>query len=291
MIKPGAQPTLIEGASMRRSFGRTSATETDSLPPVARQKESPASTMDAKRRQNITAIASPSGNENQYTSARLNAVRNSSMNRRPGIPPQSARDRGKLTVILDIDETLIHSRLSSQQESYRQDEERKQSAGSCDEFKITLEDGETVWVNKRPGLDKFLNHMSENYETFVYTAGLEEYAKPLLDWLDPENRIFRQRLYRDSCLFMRGYYLKDLQKANRVMARTVLVDNNAFCFLPQLGNGIPISSFYDDPNDSALAVLTTFLDRIKEEKDVRPFLRKSFNLENLLKDHREQIVG
>jgi len=226
-----------------------------------------------------------------YTSARLNAVRNSTMSKNCIVPPQLPGDRGKLTVVLDVDETLIHSRLSSQQDHYRQAEERKEASSSCEEFKITLEDGETVWVNKRPGLDEFLRHMGENYETFVYTAGLEEYAKPLLDWLDPNGTIFRHRFYRDSCLFMRGYYVKDLQKFNRDLTRTVLVDNNAFCFLPQLSNGIPISSFYDDPNDTALSVLASFLKRLDEEKDVRPFLRKSFNLETLLKDHRDQIIG
>jgi len=226
-----------------------------------------------------------------YTSARLNAVRNSSMSKLPLISPQLDHDRGKMTVILDIDETLIHSRLSSHQEQFRQAEERKDSAGSCDEFILELDDGEVVRVNKRPGLDEFLESMAENYETCAYTAGLEEYARPLLDWLDPHKRIFRHRLYRDSCLFMRGYYLKDLQRLNRPMNRIVLVDNNPFCFLPQLSNGIPISSFYDDPNDTALSVLRTFLEKIKDHNDVRPFLRKSFNLESLLKDHREQIIG
>eukprot|EP00516_Mucochytrium_quahogii_P001818 CAMPEP_0203759114 /NCGR_PEP_ID=MMETSP0098-20131031/12048_1 /ASSEMBLY_ACC=CAM_ASM_000208 /TAXON_ID=96639 /ORGANISM=" , Strain NY0313808BC1" /LENGTH=282 /DNA_ID=CAMNT_0050651871 /DNA_START=214 /DNA_END=1062 /DNA_ORIENTATION=+ len=272
-----------------------------SLPPVNGHRGMASTANKEARAQNISNATKPRRRtqggigattvDKPYTSARLNAVRNSSLNKRPAIPPPLPGDRGKLTVILDVDETLIHSRLSSQQESYRQVEERKDSAASCDEFTITLEDGEMVRVNKRPGLDKFLRHMSENYETLAYTAGLEEYAKPLLDWLDPDGTVFRHRLYRDSCLFMRGYYLKDLQKVNRPLNRTVLVDNNAFCFLPQLGNGIPISSFYDDPNDSALSVLTTFLERLRDEKDVRPFLRKSFNLETLLKDHREQIVG
>eukprot|EP00511_Aplanochytrium_stocchinoi_P003337 CAMPEP_0204843176 /NCGR_PEP_ID=MMETSP1346-20131115/47823_1 /ASSEMBLY_ACC=CAM_ASM_000771 /TAXON_ID=215587 /ORGANISM="Aplanochytrium stocchinoi, Strain GSBS06" /LENGTH=196 /DNA_ID=CAMNT_0051982269 /DNA_START=654 /DNA_END=1244 /DNA_ORIENTATION=- len=196
-----------------------------------------------------------------------------------------------MTVVLDVDETLIHSRLTSSQSRFRQTEERKDNAGSCEEFKIVLEDGETVWVNKRPGLDGFLLEVSQRYEIVAYTAGLEEYAKPLLDWLDPRGVIFRHRLYRDSCLFIRGYYVKDLQKLNRSLNRTVLVDNNAFCFLPQLSNGIPISSFYDDPTDNALHVLNTFLKRLENENDVRPILNKSFNLQNLLKEHREHIIG
>lgn len=226
-----------------------------------------------------------------YSSPRLNAVRNSSMNRRPAVGPPHPDDHGKLTVVLDVDETLIHSRLSPNQDRFRQTEERKENAGACEEFKITLEDGETVWVNKRPGLDRFLRYIKTRYEVVAYTAGLEEYAKPLLDWLDPEGEIFRHRLYRDSCLFIRGYYVKDLQKLNRSLNRTVLVDNNAFCFLPQLSNGIPISSFYDDPSDNALQYLTVFLRQIEEEADVRPILNQSFDLQNLLREHRDHIIG
>lgn len=226
-----------------------------------------------------------------YTSANLNAVRKSSLSKTSEIGAQLPMHKGKLTLVLDVDETLIHSRLSPGQDRFRQTEERKENTQGCEEFKITLEDGETIWVNKRPGLDKFLKSMSDRYECIAYTAALEEYAKPLLDWLDPTGTIFTHRLYRDSCLFMRGYYVKDLQKVNRSLKRTVLVDNNAFCFLPQLSNGIPISSFYDDPNDNALFVLSTFLQRLDNEKDVRPMLNKSFNLQTLLKEHREHIIG
>mmetsp|Transcript_23934 Transcript_23934/g.42187 ORF Transcript_23934/g.42187 Transcript_23934/m.42187 type:complete len:313 (-) Transcript_23934:96-1034(-) len=287
MVFPGEAST---GEAIVRPFPSANSS---TLPPVHSSKMSAEKT---KRRRNTQPIVmNPSctasgGSDRQYSSARLNAMR-SSMNLRPVIGPPHAHDHGKLTVILDVDETLIHSRLSSQQESLRQAEERKQDANAVDEFVIHLEDGEVVRVNKRPGLDRFLAEASKKYELFAYTAGLEEYAKPLLDFLDPKGTIFRHRLYRDSCLFMRGYYLKDLQRINRPLSRCVLVDNNAFCFLPQLSNGIPISSFYDDPNDSALGVLTSFLEKIDSEHDVRPFLRQNFDLETLLRDHREQIVG
>ena len=228
-----------------------------------------------------------------FSSARLVAARQATLanSKRAPIGAQLPGDRGKLTVVLDVDETLIHSRLSSQQEGYRQAEERKAGAQALDEFTVRMTDGEVVHVNKRPGLDAFLRDASQQYELIAYTAGLEDYARPVLDALDPHNKYFRHRLYRDSCLFARGYYLKDLAKMSRAMGRVVLVDNNAFCFLPQLANGIPISSFYDDPNDTALTVLAQFLERVKDEEDVRPFLKKSFNLETLLRDHRMAVLG
>lgn len=36
----------------------------------------------------------------------------------------------------------------------------------------------------------------------------------------------------------------------------VLVDNNPISFLAQPSNGIPVPSFYDDPEDDALSVRT-----------------------------------
>ncbi len=113
----------------------------------------------------------------------------------------------------------------------------------------------------------------------------------LLDLLDPHGNVFKHRLYRDSCLYIDGYYVKDLQKVNRPLNRCVLVDNNAVCFLPQLSNGVPISSFYDDPSDNALQALLNFLEKIQGEADVRTVLKKSFNLEVLLKDQCEWLMA
>ena len=70
-----------------------------------------------------------------------------------------------------MDETLIHSRLSAQEEALRQVEVRKQGVGATvDEFTITLRSGVVARVNKRPGLDAFLAEASKHYELIAYTA-------------------------------------------------------------------------------------------------------------------------
>lgn len=272
-----------------RGFNSTIAPKTYQANTKTGEKVTTSTRRFISRRSNASVTVNTSSFS--YSSVSLNAVRKSSVSSTPKIGKQLSKHEGKMTLVLDVDETLIHSRLSAGQDRFRQAEERKENTRGCEEFKITLEDGETIWVNKRPGLDKFLREMAGKYECIAYTAALKEYAKPLLDWLDPTNSIFTHRLYRDSCLFIRGYYVKDLQKVNRPLERTVLVDNNAFCFLPQLSNGIPISSFYDDPTDNALSVLASFLEKIENENDVRPTLNKSFNLQTLLKEHREHIIG
>lgn len=47
-----------------------------------------------------------------------------------------------------------------------------------------------VYVLKRPGVDLFLQRMSEFYEIVVYTASLSKYADPLLNMLDTKKVFF-----------------------------------------------------------------------------------------------------
>mmetsp|Transcript_12284 Transcript_12284/g.21921 ORF Transcript_12284/g.21921 Transcript_12284/m.21921 type:complete len:266 (-) Transcript_12284:219-1016(-) len=236
--------------------------------------------------------------QDSFTFKKLIAARIKFLSR-PSVPPQSEKDEGKITLVLDLDECLIHSvgPLNSTEvaESNQLDLEQG-DAGPEDEddsvspdniLLVPQENGSINKVYKRPGLDEFLQAVKDQFEVCVYTAGLEHFASPILDLLDPDGSIFRHRLYREDCILTNGIYVKDLMRFNRQMSRIVLVDNNAMCFLPQLSNGIPISSFYDDENDTALSSLLDCLECIRDgEEDIRPFLRKNFRLESLLSSQR-----
>lgn len=87
--------------------------------------------------------------------------------------------------------------------------------------------------------------MSKNWEIVVFTAGLKEYADWILNELDPD-RYISKRLYRDSCTFRRGSYLKDLKKLGRDLCRVVIVDNLPENFGLQKDNGIAIKSWFND---------------------------------------------
>lgn len=54
-------------------------------------------------------------------------------------------------------------------------------------------------MNKRPGLDPFLEALARDYNTIVFTAAMPDYAGPVLDYIDPKGTLFHQRLYRSSC--------------------------------------------------------------------------------------------
>lgn len=54
-------------------------------------------------------------------------------------------------------------------------------------------------MNKRPGLDPFLEALARDYNTIVFTAAMPDYAGPVLDYIDPKGTLFHRRLYRSSC--------------------------------------------------------------------------------------------
>lgn len=119
-----------------------------------------------------------------------------------------------------------------------------------------------------------------------HIASQQVYADTLLDILDPTRTLIKHRLFRDSCLLVDGNYLKDLNVLGRDLSKTVLVDNSPHAFGYQIDNGIPIESWYDDPNDTELLKLAQFLTRIEDVDDVRPIVRNHFKTFELIRDAR-----
>lgn len=171
--------------------------------------------------------------------------------------PDVAKDNlGKKCLVLDLDETLVHS-------SFRA------VPGADFVIPVQIEDiVHFVYVIKRPGVDEFLVEMAKTYEIVVYTASLNKYADPLLDLLDPHKTI-SARLFRESCVYFEGSYVKDLSLLNRDVSQTIIVDNSAASYIFHPENAIDCSSFIDDPSDRELQQIASFLKGIKDVKDVR----------------------
>ncbi|KAG2789343.1 hypothetical protein Pcac1_g2095 [Phytophthora cactorum] len=183
-------------------------------------------------------------------------VRSKAIELRPSLlPPVSPNDADKKCLVLDLDETLVHS-------SFRPTDNY--------DFIIPVNiDGTIhhVYVCKRPGAEEFLIEMAKYYEIVVYTASLSKYADPLLDKLDPEG-VIRYRLYREHCVQYEGNYVKDLSLLDRDISQTIIVDNSpmAYAFHPR--NAIGCSSFIDDPNDRELESISRFLTKFQDVEDV-----------------------
>ncbi|GMI77701.1 hypothetical protein HRI_001439400 [Hibiscus trionum] len=156
----------------------------------------------------------------------------------------------KRTIVLDLDETLVHSSIGTPPLRY--------------DFTVSrVVDGVTVYfyVFKRPGVDEFLEIISKKYEVIVFTAGHKEYASKVLDVLDP-NGYISHRFYRDSCKHVHGKFIKDLSELGRDLRNAVIVDDNPKSYSRQPENGIPIKPFYGDELwDRELMKLAGFFER------------------------------
>jgi CTD small phosphatase-like protein 2 len=74
-----------------------------------------------------------------------------------------------------------------------------------------------------------------------------------------------------------GNFLKDLNVLGRDLRQTVLVDNSPHAFGYQIDNGIPIESWFEDPNDTELLKLEQFLsNQLLGADDVRAVVRQQF---------------
>ncbi|KAJ4885162.1 Haloacid dehalogenase-like hydrolase (HAD) superfamily protein [Raphanus sativus] len=137
-----------------------------------------------------------------------------------------------------------------------------------------------VTVFERPGLHEFLEQLSHFADLVLFTAGLEGYARPLVDRIDTR-KVLTNRLYRPSTVSTQYRdHVKDLLSTSKNMSRTVIVDNNPFSFLLQPSNGIPCVAFSaGQPNDTQLLdVILPLLKQLSEEEDVRPTLYDRFHM-------------
>ena len=177
------------------------------------------------------------------------------------LPPLLPEDEGKKCLVLDLDETLVHSSF-------------KPVANA--DFIIPVEIEEhvyQVYVLKRPGVDDFLKRVGEMFEVVVFTASLAKYADPVIDLLD-KHGVVRHRLFREACSNHKGNYVKDLARVGRPLKDTIIIDNSAASYAFQPENAVPIESWFDDQNDTALLDLLQLLEELTRVSNVRTVLEK-----------------
>lgn len=178
---------------------------------------------------------------------------------RPLLPPISPQHVGRKCLVLDLDETLVHSSFKSIQQA---------------DYVVPVEieyHWHNVYVIKRPGVDNFLKKMGEIFEIVVFTASLSKYADPVLDKLDVHH-VVAHRLFRESCYNHKGNYVKDLSQLGRPIADTIILDNSPASYIFHPNNAVPVSSWFNDPHDTELTDLCPFLADLSTTDDVRGVL-------------------
>lgn len=90
-------------------------------------------------------------------------------------------------------------------------------------------------------------------------------------------------MYRDSCIKVEQFYIKDLDIIlDRDKANVIIVDNSILSFAFDLENGVPINSFMGhEENDKDLLYLISFLED-SFYQDIKKACADSFQLSYLL---------
>ncbi|OAF68509.1 hypothetical protein A3Q56_03765 [Intoshia linei] len=169
----------------------------------------------------------------------------------------------KKTLVLDLDCTLIFASKTFNENF---------------DFTITAH-GRLYYVEMRPHLVEFLETMNRMYELVLFTASAKSYADVIIKKFDPDNKFFKKRFYRDSCHFLMGIHVKDLNIVRRNLNNVIIIDDVLQAVSLQKRNCILIDKWTGESKlDNSLVILAAFLKKIYNENvDVRKIIFDTFH--------------
>ena len=184
-----------------------------------------------------------------------------SENKKMFLPQKSKEFLNKKTLILDLDETLVHSSFVPFENN---------DIVLNVEFEGMLYN---IYVLIRPGAIDFIKKVAKLYEVIIFTASISKYALPLIDILDSDKNI-QYKLTREHCTFLNGIYIKELKKLNRDLNDLIILDNSPLAYSFDIDNGLPIKAWYEDKNDNELDKVYFILEFLSKVKDARNFIKR-----------------
>ena len=128
------------------------------------------------------------------------------------------KNQKKYTLVLDLEETLVHINQS----------------------------GECIL---RPGLYKFLKNIKPYYELVSFSNESKYSSEPIIDIIEEKKKYFDYNLYREHLTFIGKEFIKDLSKLGRDIKKVIVVDNIANNYKLNPENGIQILPFFGENND------------------------------------------
>ncbi|KAI1314709.1 Carboxy-terminal domain (CTD) phosphatase [Mortierella claussenii] len=136
---------------------------------------------------------------------------------------QRLAEQGKLSLIVDLDQTLIHATVGTAIDEWV----NSQGEMPKDIRMFPLPDSPTpYYIKLRPHLERFLKDMSDAYELHIYTMGTRNYAAAVANVIDPEGKFFSQRiLSRDENSHMTQKSIQRLFPCDDSMV--VVIDDRA----------------------------------------------------------------
>ena len=168
----------------------------------------------------------------------------------PFLSPIEKKDNYILTIVLDLDKTLIYCE-DEEDENYEEEEDEEKEEEVKNEIIL------------RPGLYEFLDSLMKlKCELIIFTSSKKQKADEYINKIEKNKKYFNKILYRDYCTLIGAAYVKDISKLGRDLSKTIIIDNDLGCFYLQQENGILIKSFNGEKDDKNLFNLLNILQKI-----------------------------
>lgn len=154
------------------------------------------------------------------------------------IPPKNPQFADRITVVLDLDETLIYAREGP------------------------------LYV--RPGMDHLMELLKKSFEAVVWTAGVKAYAQAVVRNIDKLGAV-QHCVYRHQKWFTgEAGYNKDLNLLGRELNTTLIIENTPDCLRGNEKNGILVSDYAggelaDNTLLAIVVLLEDLLERVEQE--------------------------
>ncbi|KAE8141189.1 hypothetical protein BDV38DRAFT_268837 [Aspergillus pseudotamarii] len=106
----------------------------------------------------------------------------------------------KLSLVVDLDQTIIHATVDPTVGEWMEDKDNPNHQALSDVRAFQLVDdgpgmrGCWYYVKLRPGLESFLQNVSELFELHIYTMGTRAYAQHIASIIDPDRKLFGDRI-------------------------------------------------------------------------------------------------
>ncbi|KAG5492773.1 hypothetical protein JKF63_01353 [Porcisia hertigi] len=183
-------------------------------------------------------------------------------------PPAEGEDTARPTVVLDMDETLLHTSVEPMPDADAEIDVPSSSDDAQGAGSSITSSRYRLFIKYRPYLGQFLRFCLDHFEVVIFTASKAFYARAVLRQLQADipgiiirfdgedvnvDGASKQRsgdparvielLHRDHCTPTNVGYTKDLHLIGRDLRRTILVDNNKVCSVFQPYNSIHVKDF------------------------------------------------
>ena len=174
--------------------------------------------------------------------------------------------KSQITIILDVDETLIHS--------------IQNPLDRMADFHVG-----NYFVYKRPHLGEFISNLRTQFKLAIWSSGGKTYIDSILKEILPSDVELdfiwtRPDFATTDILSLCGHFgkkhIKRLTSSGYEPSRTLVIDDNPDDSIIEYGNVIQVEPFRGDPDDCELLLLSCYLRLMDSSGDIRQIAKSTW---------------